>query len=216
VTAPPEFTKVIEVSDSTHVGLSFGLESVPEMVCTRVTEEVADDSAVTVHDEAIETGATAAYYDIFVAIDPNTSIVVSTDVIAKLAEYAKCKERASISVAGTPWELFNILDLSGLYTDMGITPTISEWRVTEITITISADGVQTDSTLMSSSASLTDPVVSPSTGSYDPEVQILTAASSIVDASNARVATVDSTATGTVTVAYAGGGEKETLVDRGA
>lgn len=211
-----EFSTSISVSDSTHTVLSFGLESVPEMVCTRVTEEIADDSATTKHAFAITSGATAPYMDIFIPIDPNTTLDISTDVTAKLTEYNKCIERASISVIGTPIYLFNLADLSGLYTDMGISPSISVWRVTESTVTISSSGVQTDATLVSSAVEIVDEVTATSTGSYDPEVQILNAASSIVDSSNARVATVDSTATGTITVAYAGGGETETIVDRGA
>ncbi len=211
-----EFSTSISVSDSTHTVLSFGLESVPEMVCTRVTEEIADDSATTKHATAITSGATAPYMDIFIPIDPNTSLDISTDVTAKLTEYNKCIERASMSVIGTPIYLFNLTDLSGLYTDMGISPSISVWRVTESTVTISSKGVQTDATLVSSTVEIVDKVTAVSTGSYDPEIQIMKATESVVDASNARLATVDSTDTGTITVAYAGGGETETIVDRAA
>jgi hypothetical protein len=97
VSASEDFTETISVSDSTHLVISFNLNSSPE--------------------------------------DPTA-------------------DKASIVMAGTPATIFNQLNLTGLYADMGISYPVTTWRISEVTTKIQASGVITSATLVSPSADL--------------------------------------------------------------
>lgn len=202
-----EFLTTIEISDSTHLVTSFSLDSVPELVCNRVTEEILNDNSVTNHAESIAAGAALPYLDKYFKIDPELGITLSVDASEKLTEYNNCGERAQIDMVGAPCELFNILDLTNIFYDMGIEPEISEWRITELETVISGGGVRTKAVLMSTSAEMVDIVTKLSSGSYSTEEQIINNALRAIDNSNARVAVITDTNTEekTITIQYSGG-----------
>jgi len=202
-----EFINTISVSDSTHLITSFSLDSVPELVCNRVTEEILNDNIITNHAESIASGAALPYLDKYFKIDPESGITLSVDASEKLTEYNNCGERAQIDMVGAPCELFNKLNLTSIFEEMGIEPEIYEWRITELETIASAGGVRTKAVLMSPSAEMVDIVTKFSSGSYSTEDQIINTALKAIDNSNARVATITEVddVNETVTVELGGG-----------
>ncbi|MDD2753932.1 MAG: hypothetical protein PHS80_00255 [Methanothrix sp.] len=149
-----DFTTTVSVSDSSHLVMSFSLDSAPE--------------------------------------NPT-------------------EDKASIVMAGTPAYLYNLLNLSGLYTDMKISYPVSTWRISEVTTKIQASGVITTATLVNSTLDISSS--STTAGTQDTTEVVREETVSLVDKSLARIATVTDTDTGTVTVEYYSTEEEETITD---
>lgn len=202
-----EFLVTVIIQDSTHLVTSFNLESVPDMMVTRVTEEILNENEATNHAEAIELNKVLPYFDKYIKMDPTDSPLISQDSADKIEMYIKCHERAAIEFVGVPVELFNKIDLELLYIDMGISPEHAVWRITEIETTVSGGGVITRASLVSSHLELIDEVVAKASGNLPTDAYILDAAVSEIDRNKARIATITSSDAEdkTITIQYSGG-----------
>jgi len=64
-----------------------------------------------------------------ISVSDSTHLVISFNLTP--SPEASTADRATIVMAGIPAFMFNQLDLSGLYVDMGITYPITSWRISE-------------------------------------------------------------------------------------
>jgi len=138
-----------------------------------------------------------------ISVSDSSHLVISFNLDA--APEAPTADKASIVMAGTPAYIFNLLDLSGLYADIGISYPVSTWRVSELSTKIQASGVITSATLVNPTVDLS---TSKSAGSYDTTEIVREETITIVDKSLACPATVTSTDASTVSVLYDAGGNE--------
>ncbi|MCK9592306.1 MAG: hypothetical protein M0Q91_09905 [Methanoregula sp.] len=88
-----------------------------------------------------------------ISVSDSTHLVISFKRVADPS--SPSTDKATLVIAGIPFGLFNLVNLSGLYYDMNISYTTSTWRVSDMTISISASGVQTTATLVDPTKNLT-------------------------------------------------------------
>jgi hypothetical protein len=88
-----------------------------------------------------------------IAVSDSTHLVISFKLNPDPTDPSA--DKATIVMAGILASLFNQLNLTGLYSDMRISYTISTWRVSEMTSKISASGVETTYTLVDPTVNLT-------------------------------------------------------------
>lgn len=148
-----------------------------------------------------------------ISFSDDTNLIISFDLDAA-PEYPTA-DRATIVMSGIPATLFNQVDLSELYREIGISYSVEVWRISDVTHKISSSGVITTAILVPPDTDLSDSALAKMASSLDTADLILVAATNTVSQSLGRVATVTATGTGTVTVEY-DTGEEETIDDHGA
>jgi hypothetical protein len=110
--------------------------SVPEAVCDTWTNLLTSDAFIETVEISDATHLVTAFSLDGDPLDPTVS-------------------KASISFIGVPGQLFNKLDLTDLYTDMGITYSVSTWRITDMEIKVSASSISSTYSLVVPTLDLT-------------------------------------------------------------
>lgn len=153
IKALPAFLETHELTETNLITFSLSLKSVPDVVCTRV---IAIRTISDVVEVGVATFGDPPYYDKVVAVNTNDTTDIDTLAASYLANYRMIDTQLTGQFQGIGMSLFNILDILGLSRLTGDNLDLTQYRVTDITYTLTTFGITTDVTGIDPDAELWD------------------------------------------------------------
>lgn len=134
----PEFLETHAITETNIVTMDLSLQAVSEISCTRVI--AIRDNAMD-YDIGVATYGSAPYIDKVVKINVNDTTSVSTLAQTYLDNFRLANSKLSATFKSLSLSMFNIVDISGLSRIVGNVIGLTQYRITDISYTVSQSGV---------------------------------------------------------------------------
>jgi len=134
--ASGDFATEHNITDSNTPIFSLSIKNQPDNVCTRV---IAIRDNAWVQEVGIATTGTAPF-------NVNDAMDIDTLAASLLTNYRRGIAKIDLSFSNLAVSIFNVVDLSAVCAVLGVTLPLMEFRVTDLTYDISADGIVTKTT----------------------------------------------------------------------
>jgi len=194
------------------VGNSFTKEYVPELAYNRVI--VCDTSGTTPVYGVSTMAETPAMEKLISVNGVPGGVSCTTYAAAYLANMREGWQRYQLSLKGIDVRLYQTIDLSALQFALGITDTETVYRVSDVSYSVGETGSTSTLTLVSEDYEVLDAATRKSSGDSTLPLLLDDIAAYQAEIAKARIGSVSSTGSGTVTIAYKEGDTK-TITDFG-